>query len=209
MKNKKSIHAEVEAIKKREHEELIEALREYGEVVDCGYEYHFEGDSPVVAGYSYDEPCDITVKAVRVDKHGDIYLIGDDSSVDDIDIPANEVFAGHLDCVTSALVGECETDEEGVWLVVQHSCVDGEHLHNVIPCNNLKTARQIMKDEWETILDESPKYADARRWIEGNADPRREECPYSWCKTDDHCRINIELDAYYEDIKIMKKKIQY
>ena len=56
-----SIHASVEELKGREQEELAEALKIYGEKVDDGFEYHFEGECPIVAAYSYDEPCDVVV----------------------------------------------------------------------------------------------------------------------------------------------------
>lgn len=63
-----TIYDSVQEVKNREQEELATALRLHGEKVDDGYEWHFEGECPIVAAYDYDEPCDVVILAVRMDK---------------------------------------------------------------------------------------------------------------------------------------------
>lgn len=50
-----SIYDSVQEVKHREQEELAEKLRLRGKKVDDGYEWHFEGECPIVAAYDYDE----------------------------------------------------------------------------------------------------------------------------------------------------------
>lgn len=49
-----SIYDSVQEVKNREQEELATALRLHGEKVDDGYEWHFEGECPIVAAYDYE-----------------------------------------------------------------------------------------------------------------------------------------------------------
>lgn len=95
------IYDEVKYIKKREVEELTEAIRKHGEKVDEGFELHFEDDEPIVAAYLWDEPCDVVIKAVKVDNDGYLTILGEDkqdrSEVHEID--EDEFFAGQLDYV--------------------------------------------------------------------------------------------------------------
>ena len=97
----RSFYHEVKYIKKREADELINAMRNHGEKVDDGYELHFEDDEPIIAGYLFDEPCDIIIKAVKVDNDGYLTILGEDkqdrSEVHEID--EDEFFAGQLDYV--------------------------------------------------------------------------------------------------------------
>ena len=97
-----SICGSVKEVKRREQEELTERLRRYGKKVDDGYEWHFEGQCPIVAAYDYDEPCDVVVLAAKVDKDGYITIIADDKNARgyEHEIDADDVFAGHLDFVT-------------------------------------------------------------------------------------------------------------
>lgn len=91
-------------LKRREHEECITALKERGEEEDGGFEKHFEADKPIVAGYLYDEPCDIVVNAVRA-KDDDVYIIGydkNDSTTEQV-ISADELFAGQLNEITERI----------------------------------------------------------------------------------------------------------
>jgi len=100
-----SIYASVEEVKGREQQELAEALKMYGEQVDDGFEYHFEGECPIVAAYDYDEPCDVVVLAARVDKDGDLTLIVEekDDRGYEHEIDPEDVFAGHLDYITASI----------------------------------------------------------------------------------------------------------
>lgn len=100
-----SIYDSVQEVKHREQEELAEALRQHGEKVDEGYEWHFEGECPIVAAYDYDEPCDVVVLSVRVDKNGTLTIIGDEKNDrgNEHEICANDIFAGHMDFITSEI----------------------------------------------------------------------------------------------------------
>lgn len=98
-----NIHGQLQELKHREQDELKAALRKYGEEVDGGFEVHFEGEQPIVAGYLFDEPCDIAIDAARVDAHGNLSLIGEDKQDrgEQHDIELCDVFGGQLDYVTS------------------------------------------------------------------------------------------------------------
>ena len=61
-----SVYDNVKEVKHREQVELANKLRLFGENVDDGYEWHFEGEWPIVAAYDYDEPCDVVILSVRV-----------------------------------------------------------------------------------------------------------------------------------------------
>lgn len=90
-------------MKYREQNELKSALRKYGEEVDGGFEVHFEGEHPTVAGYLFDEPCDIVIDAARVDADGSLSLIGEDKQDrgEQLNIEPYDIFGGQLDYVTS------------------------------------------------------------------------------------------------------------
>ena len=59
-----TIYDSVQEVKHREQEELATALRLHGDMVDDGYEWHVEGECPIVAAFAYDEPCDVVILAV-------------------------------------------------------------------------------------------------------------------------------------------------
>ena len=65
-----TIYDSVQEVKHRELEELATALRLHGDMVDDGYEWHFEEEKPIVAGYIFDDPRDILIDAARVDADG-------------------------------------------------------------------------------------------------------------------------------------------
>ena len=100
-----SIYESVQEVKHREQEELAEALRLRGTKVDDGYEWHFEGECPIVAAYDYDEPCDVVILSVRVDKDGYFTIIGDEKNDrgNEHEIEVDEIFAGHLDYIISEI----------------------------------------------------------------------------------------------------------
>jgi hypothetical protein len=100
-----SIYDSVQEVKRREQEEIAEALRQHGEKVDDGFEWHFEGECPIVAAYDYDEPCDVVILSVRVDKDGNLTIIGDEKNDrgNEHEIEADDIFAGHLDFITSEI----------------------------------------------------------------------------------------------------------
>ena len=98
-----SVYNSVQEVKNREQEELAEALRQHGEKVEDGYEWHFEGERPIVAAYYCDEPCDMVILSVRVDKEGSLTIIGEDKNDKgyELEIEADDIFAGHLDFITT------------------------------------------------------------------------------------------------------------
>ena len=100
-----TIRGQLQALKHREQDELKAALRKYGTEVDGGFEVHFEGEQPIVAGYLFDEPRDIVIDAVRLDADGNLSLLGEDKEVRDgqYDVEASDIFGGQLDYVTSSI----------------------------------------------------------------------------------------------------------
>lgn len=95
------IYDSVQEVKHREQEELAAKLRLRGEKVDDGNEWHFEGECPIVAAYNYDEPCDVVILSVRVNKDGNLTIIGDEKNDrgNEHEIEADDIFAGHLDFI--------------------------------------------------------------------------------------------------------------
>ena len=100
-----SIYDSVQEVKHREQKELAETLRLRGEKVDYGYEWHFEGECPIVAAYDYDEPCDVVILSVRVDNDGYFTIIGDEKNDrgNEHEIEVDEIFAGHIDFIISEI----------------------------------------------------------------------------------------------------------
>ena len=100
-----SIYESVQEIKHREQDELKTALRLHGDKVDDGFEWHFEGECPIVAAYDYDEPCDVVILSVRVDKDGDLTIIGDEKNDrgNTHEIYEDDIVAGHIDFITSEI----------------------------------------------------------------------------------------------------------
>ena len=100
-----SIYDSVQEVKRREQKELAERLRLRGEKVDDGYEWHFEGECPIVAAYDYEEPCDVVILSVRVDKDGYFTIIGDEKNDRGFEheIDVNEIFAGHIDFIIAEI----------------------------------------------------------------------------------------------------------
>ena len=105
MKKELSIYDSIKAIKRREQQELADALRKHGSKVDDGYEFHFEDECPIIGAYDYEEPCDVVILSARVDKDGYIKLIGDEKNDrgNPHSIDPDDVFAGQLEYITSSL----------------------------------------------------------------------------------------------------------
>ena len=100
-----TIHGQLQALKHREQDELKAAIRKYGTEEDGGFEVHFEGEQPIVAGYLFDEPRDIVIDAARLDADGNLSLLGEDKEVRDgqYDIEPSDIFGGQLNYVTSSI----------------------------------------------------------------------------------------------------------
>ena len=99
---------------------------------------------------------------------------------------------------------------EKIWLVTQESDVDGEVTFNIVPCISEETAKRVLQKEVQTLLSESPKYKDVKRWMDGDDSLNYDDCPYTWENdNDDAFYISCVYDDYYELIKIEEKEIQY
>lgn len=99
-------------------------------------------------------------------------------------------------------------EPESVYLVKQESNVDGELHFNVVPCKDMETAKRVLAEEVKTLLAESPKYKDAKRWIDGDDTLNYDDCPYSWENDkEDAFYISCTCDDYHELITIEEKEI--
>jgi len=87
---------------------------------------------------------------------------------------------------------------EKIWLVTQESKVNGEILFNVVPCISEETAKEVMREEITTLLNESHFLA----YIDRPDDFILEQTETSYY-------IEDTYDDYYEDIRIEEKKIQF
>lgn len=100
-----SVYDSVQELKHREQEELATALRLHGDMVDDGYEWHFEEEKPIVAGYIFDDPRDIIIDAARVDADGNLLLLGRDKEELETqhEIVVSDIFGGHLEYITECI----------------------------------------------------------------------------------------------------------
>lgn len=100
-----SVYDSVKQIQYREQSELADALRRYGNKVNDGYEWYFADNFPIVAAYGGDDPCDVVVRAVKMDKYGFVNIIGEDKNCQEyeLNLKAEDFFAGQLDYITSAI----------------------------------------------------------------------------------------------------------
>lgn len=115
-----TIHDAVENIKRREQVELAEAVRKFGKKTPKGYEFRFKENSPIIAAYSNDEPCDIIVLAVMLEEYElpdckDIVktkftLLATEkgSGFQPKEYMPDEAFAGQLEYVTSDLIAQAK-----------------------------------------------------------------------------------------------------
>lgn len=85
---------------------------------------------------------------------------------------------------------------ESVWLVKHESNVDGQHLYNVTPCKDMKTAQGVMMQEVRTLLNSGHYMA----VIDRKDDFKVEQ-------TDTSYFIQDTVDDYWEDLDIEEKKI--
>ncbi len=85
-----------------------------------------------------------------------------------------------------------------IWLVQQESNVDGEIIVNSVPCGSLETARKVLQDEKNTILNESHHFSNLSD--DDMSDMVIEE-------SDDRFFIDDPSDDYYEDITIIEKEL--
>lgn len=100
-----TIYDSVKDIKRREQQELADALRKYGSKVDDAYEFHFEDECPIIGAYDYEEPCDVVILSASVDKDGYLKLIGDEKNDrgNPHSIDPDDVFAGQLEYIVTSI----------------------------------------------------------------------------------------------------------
>ena len=101
-----SIYDSVQDIKRRERHELRKALLSHGNEVDDGYEYTFGPECPIIAAYNGDEPCDVVILSVRMDRKGILTIIGEEKldRTYSFELDPDNIFAGQMEFVTSEIV---------------------------------------------------------------------------------------------------------
>lgn len=102
------IYNKVQSIKKEEQDVLRQTLLNYGKKEEGQRIYRFSNDTaPIVAGYLFDNPCDIVIKKVAVDEDGsNLEIIGEDKEVRGQEhvINPDDIFAGHIDFITDEIL---------------------------------------------------------------------------------------------------------
>ena len=97
---------------------------------------------------------------------------------------------------------------EKVYIVLQESNVDGEHLINATPCADLHSAKAVMNEEIRTLLTESHKYQGLDLdEIERDQNDDDADCDYALERTDTLFYIDCLYDDYSERIEIEEKEI--
>ena len=104
----KYIYNKVQAIKKKEQDVLKQTLLNYGKEEEGQRIYRFSDDTaPIVAGYLFDDPCDIVIKKVAIDEDGsNLEIIGEDKEARGQELVVNpdDIFAGHIDFITDEII---------------------------------------------------------------------------------------------------------
>lgn len=102
------IYNKVQAIKKEEQDVLKQTLLNYGKEEEGQRVYRFSDDTaPIVAGYLFDNPCDIIIKQVDIDEDGShLEIIGEDKEArgQELVINPDDIFAGHIDFITDEIL---------------------------------------------------------------------------------------------------------
>ena len=102
------IYNKVQAIKKEEQDVLKQTLLNYGKEEEGQRVYRFSDDTaPIVAGYLFDNPCDIIIKQVTIDEDGsNLEIIGEDKEARGQELVVNpdNIFAGHIDFITDEIL---------------------------------------------------------------------------------------------------------
>ena len=100
-----SVYDSVQEVKRREQKELVEKLHRYGKHEEDYFEWHFERECPIVAAYDYEEPCDVVILSVRVNRYGKLTIIGDEKNDrgNEHKIEADDIFAGQMSFISSEI----------------------------------------------------------------------------------------------------------
>ena len=104
--NEKTISALLLEIKVRERSNLRNSVITYGRRVKKGWEYHFDDECPIIASYHHNEPCDVVILSVRVNKDGALIIRGDEKldRGNEFELDPDNIFAGQLEYVTSNIL---------------------------------------------------------------------------------------------------------
>ena len=89
-----------------EQSELTHAMFTKGKKIEDWYVYEFKGEYPIVAAYSGEDPCDVVVLSVKMDKNGWFVFNVDEklNRGNEHIIQAKDIFAGQLEFITSEIV---------------------------------------------------------------------------------------------------------
>ena len=94
-----------------------------------------------------------------------------------------------------------------VFLVIQESNCDGEHLFNVTPCATIETAKKVMNDEIQELLSNG-KYSGLNLdEIERDQNDFEVDCDYFVERNDTSFFLGMVYDDYYEKIDIIEKEV--
>ena len=105
MKEERSIQSLLYEVRQREQEELRTAVMHHGRKEKEGYEYKFGPECPIIAAYIGDEPADVVILSVRMDKEGHLTIIGEEKLDRTIsfELDPDKIFAGQLRYVTGGI----------------------------------------------------------------------------------------------------------
>jgi hypothetical protein len=131
---------------------------------------------------------------VRQTLYGDLHDWLRDLYGTQYDLSAREIIVRNLISDYVIYNPECLTK---TYLVIQESNIDGEILINVVPCASLEIAKRVLRDEKDTILEESYHFSNLTE----------DDMEYIDMEETDTSFYISDSDDYYEDIKIVEKDI--
>ena len=104
----KTIQQLIDEVRSIERAELREALIRKGKKTKKGFEYKFGPECPIIAAYNGDEPCDVVILSVRMDKKGILTITGEEKldRTYSFELDPDNIFAGQLSFVTSEIVAK-------------------------------------------------------------------------------------------------------
>ena len=105
MKEERSIQSLLDEVRQREQEELRTAVMYHGKKEKDGWTYRFKDECPIIAAYIGDEPADVVILSVRMDKEGHLTIIGEEKLDRTIsfELDPDNIFAGQLRYVTGGI----------------------------------------------------------------------------------------------------------
>ena len=99
-------------------------------------------------------------------------------------------------------VQEVFADKKFIYIVKLERNVDGEYCFDAIPCNTLEKAREVLKNERDTILKEGC------HWENWESLEEMENYGIEVTDEEEHFYINDPSDDYYEDYTIVEKELE-